>query len=208
APPPSIARETTSAVPEGAPAPPADPRLAMPSPASRQRRSPASSASSETARPPSMPASWTTPSRAPACTSVMARSCRTDGIAAGRSQMCSPAQIAARTTTIQRASGHREGAVRFMVAPFRLGPSRTTMASHSGLRNRGHFACDRCILNLLLCVIVLNMTSIDALDAQIILALDDDPDATILSLARTLGIARNTVHARLRRLAEDGTLKP
>ncbi len=52
------------------------------------------------------------------------------------------------------------------------------------------------------------MTSIDALDAQIILALDDDPDATILSLARTLGIARNTVHARLRRLAEDGTLKP
>jgi DNA-binding Lrp family transcriptional regulator len=57
-------------------------------------------------------------------------------------------------------------------------------------------------------VIMLNMTSIDALDAQIILALDDDPDATILSLARTLGIARNTVHARLRRLAEDGTLKP
>jgi DNA-binding Lrp family transcriptional regulator len=53
-----------------------------------------------------------------------------------------------------------------------------------------------------------HMTSIDALDAQIILALDDDPDATILSLARTLGIARNTVHARLRRLAEDGTLKP
>lgn len=82
------------------------------------------------------------------------------------------------------------------------------MASHSELRNRGHFACDRCLLNLLLCVIVLNMTSIDALDAQIILALDDDPDATILSLARTLGIARNTVHARLRRLAEDGTLKP
>jgi len=55
---------------------------------------------------------------------------------------------------------------------------------------------------------MLNMTSIDALDAQIILALDGDPDATILSLARTLGIARNTVHARLRRLAEDGTLKP
>ncbi len=55
---------------------------------------------------------------------------------------------------------------------------------------------------------MLNMTSIDALDAQIILALDDDPDATILSLARTLGVARNTVHARLRRLAEDGALKP
>jgi DNA-binding Lrp family transcriptional regulator len=52
------------------------------------------------------------------------------------------------------------------------------------------------------------MTGIDALDARIILALDDDPDATILSLSRVLGIARNTVHARLRRLAEDGALKP
>jgi DNA-binding Lrp family transcriptional regulator len=50
--------------------------------------------------------------------------------------------------------------------------------------------------------------SIDGLDARIILALDDDPDATILSLSRTLGIARNTVHARLRHLAEDGALKP
>lgn len=55
---------------------------------------------------------------------------------------------------------------------------------------------------------MLNMTGIDALDARIILALDDDPDATILALSRTLGIARNTVHARLRRLATDGTLKP
>jgi DNA-binding Lrp family transcriptional regulator len=52
------------------------------------------------------------------------------------------------------------------------------------------------------------MTSIDALDARIILALDDDPDATILALSRTLGIARNTVHARLRRLTESGALKP
>jgi DNA-binding Lrp family transcriptional regulator len=55
---------------------------------------------------------------------------------------------------------------------------------------------------------MLNMTSIDALDARIILALDDDPDATILALSQTLGIARNTVHARLRRLTEDGALKP
>jgi len=52
------------------------------------------------------------------------------------------------------------------------------------------------------------MTSIDALDARIILALDDDPDATILALSRALGIARNTVHARLRHLAEDGALRP
>jgi len=55
---------------------------------------------------------------------------------------------------------------------------------------------------------MLSMTRIDALDARIILALDDDPDATILALSRTLGIARNTVHARLRRLAADGALKP
>ena len=55
---------------------------------------------------------------------------------------------------------------------------------------------------------MLSMVGIDALDARIILALDDDPDATILSLSRTLGIARNTVHARLRRLAADGALKP
>jgi DNA-binding Lrp family transcriptional regulator len=55
---------------------------------------------------------------------------------------------------------------------------------------------------------MLNMTSIDALDARIILALDDDPDATILALSRALGIARNTVHARLRHLAEDGALRP
>jgi DNA-binding Lrp family transcriptional regulator len=52
------------------------------------------------------------------------------------------------------------------------------------------------------------MARIDALDARIILALDDDPDATILALSRALGIARNTVHARLRRLAADGALKP
>jgi DNA-binding Lrp family transcriptional regulator len=55
---------------------------------------------------------------------------------------------------------------------------------------------------------MLSMARIDAVDARIILALDDDPDATILSLSRTLGIARNTVHARLRRLAADGALKP
>jgi DNA-binding Lrp family transcriptional regulator len=52
------------------------------------------------------------------------------------------------------------------------------------------------------------MVSIDALDARIILALDDDPDATILALSRSLGVARNTVHARLRRLAGEGALKP
>jgi DNA-binding Lrp family transcriptional regulator len=37
---------------------------------------------------------------------------------------------------------------------------------------------------------------------------DDDPDATILGLSQALGVARNTVHARLRRLAAEGSLKP
>jgi DNA-binding Lrp family transcriptional regulator len=55
---------------------------------------------------------------------------------------------------------------------------------------------------------MLSMVSIDALDARIILALDDDADATILALSRTLGVARNTVHARLRRLSATGALKP
>jgi len=55
---------------------------------------------------------------------------------------------------------------------------------------------------------MLTVAHLDTLDARIILALDDDPDATILALAQTLGIARNTVHARLRRLTADGALKP
>lgn len=43
--------------------------------------------------------------------------------------------------------------------------------------------------------------AIDSLDARILLALDDDPDATTLGVARRLGVARNTVQARLKRLA-------
>lgn len=45
------------------------------------------------------------------------------------------------------------------------------------------------------------MNPLDALDARILLALDEEPEATTLGLARALGVARNTVHARLRRLA-------
>ncbi|HET7723208.1 MAG TPA: Lrp/AsnC family transcriptional regulator, partial [Propionibacteriaceae bacterium] len=48
---------------------------------------------------------------------------------------------------------------------------------------------------------MLIVSLIDPQDARILLALDDDPDATTLGLARSLGIARNTIHARLRRLA-------
>lgn len=50
------------------------------------------------------------------------------------------------------------------------------------------------------------MTSVDATDARILLALDEDPEATVLALAGTLGLARNTVHARLRRLRESGAV--
>lgn len=55
---------------------------------------------------------------------------------------------------------------------------------------------------------MLNMHLIDALDAEILLTLDRDPQATVLSLSRTLGVARNTVHARIKRLVSDGTLAP
>ena len=48
---------------------------------------------------------------------------------------------------------------------------------------------------------MISMSLIDPLDARILLALDDDPAATILSLSRTLGVARNTVQARLKRRA-------
>ena len=50
------------------------------------------------------------------------------------------------------------------------------------------------------------MRSMDALDARILLALDDDPDGTTLALARRLGIARNTLQARMRRLQATGAI--
>ncbi|GAA2182278.1 Lrp/AsnC family transcriptional regulator [Brooklawnia cerclae] len=52
-----------------------------------------------------------------------------------------------------------------------------------------------------------NPTSgIDSVDARILLALDADPTASVLALSHTLGLARNTVHARLKRLENQGTL--
>ena len=51
------------------------------------------------------------------------------------------------------------------------------------------------------------METLDSLDARIMLALDEDPEATTLALARTLGVARNTVHARLARITRAGLLK-
>lgn len=52
------------------------------------------------------------------------------------------------------------------------------------------------------------MRPLDRTDARILLALDDDPAATVVALAERLGLARNTVQARLRRLEADGALAP
>ncbi|PPF43114.1 AsnC family transcriptional regulator [Pseudoclavibacter sp. AY1F1] len=48
----------------------------------------------------------------------------------------------------------------------------------------------------------------DALDARIIRALDRHSGASVLALSRELGVARNTVHARLMRLEREGMLAP
>ena len=44
------------------------------------------------------------------------------------------------------------------------------------------------------------MPDLDGTDARIVIALDDDPQATVVALARRLSLARNTVQARLQRL--------
>lgn len=50
--------------------------------------------------------------------------------------------------------------------------------------------------------------TLDSTDARILTALDDDPHASVLGLSRALGLARNTVHARLRRLEAGDALGP
>ncbi len=47
----------------------------------------------------------------------------------------------------------------------------------------------------------------DATDAQIFLALDDDPRRAVVSLAEELGLARRTVQTRLAHLEGDGLLR-
>jgi DNA-binding Lrp family transcriptional regulator len=48
--------------------------------------------------------------------------------------------------------------------------------------------------------------SLDATDARLMLALTQDPRATVLSLAATVGLARNTVQARLAHYDSRGVL--
>ena len=50
------------------------------------------------------------------------------------------------------------------------------------------------------------MLSIDKLDVALLGALTRDARAGVVELAATLGVARNTVQSRLRRLEEDGLL--
>ncbi|WP_369054676.1 Lrp/AsnC family transcriptional regulator [Kineococcus terrestris] len=47
---------------------------------------------------------------------------------------------------------------------------------------------------------------LDTIDARILLALDEDPRATVLGLSRQLQLARGTVQAHLERLETDGVL--
>jgi DNA-binding Lrp family transcriptional regulator len=52
------------------------------------------------------------------------------------------------------------------------------------------------------------MADVDATDARILLALGQDPRASVMALSQQLGLARNTVQARLTRLERDGVLAP
>ncbi|MDQ4501960.1 Lrp/AsnC family transcriptional regulator [Sinomonas sp. ASV322] len=51
------------------------------------------------------------------------------------------------------------------------------------------------------------MSTIDTLDRRLILALIEDPRAQIAELAQRLGVARNTVQSRLRRLERTEVLR-
>jgi DNA-binding Lrp family transcriptional regulator len=53
-----------------------------------------------------------------------------------------------------------------------------------------------------------NMPDMDATDARLLLALAGDPRASVMALSQRLGLARNTVQARLARLEGSGALAP
>lgn len=53
---------------------------------------------------------------------------------------------------------------------------------------------------------VCHMHRLDALDARILLARDSSPDAPLIEIGARLGVSRNTVHARLKRLRDRGAL--
>src|SRR4051812_44566720 len=51
-----------------------------------------------------------------------------------------------------------------------------------------------------------NVPDVDATDARLLLALNEDPRASVMALSQRLGLARNTVQARLARLESGGVL--
>jgi len=51
-----------------------------------------------------------------------------------------------------------------------------------------------------------NVPDVDATDARLLLALAEDPRASVMALSQRLGLARNTVQARLARLESNGAL--
>jgi DNA-binding Lrp family transcriptional regulator len=53
-----------------------------------------------------------------------------------------------------------------------------------------------------------DMADVDATDARLLLALGEDPRASVMALSQRLGLARNTVQARLARLETNGVLAP
>jgi DNA-binding Lrp family transcriptional regulator len=53
-----------------------------------------------------------------------------------------------------------------------------------------------------------NVPELDATDARLLLALGEDPRASVSALSQRLGLARNTVQARLTRLESNGVLGP
>lgn len=55
--------------------------------------------------------------------------------------------------------------------------------------------------------IVTNKPLVDAIDARIIKALSDDPRATVIALADTARVSRNTVQARLSKLESQDVLR-
>jgi DNA-binding Lrp family transcriptional regulator len=50
--------------------------------------------------------------------------------------------------------------------------------------------------------------TLDATDARLLLALAEDPRASVMALSQRLGLARNTVQVRLSRLEQAGALAP
>lgn len=52
-----------------------------------------------------------------------------------------------------------------------------------------------------------NVQSIDELDARLILELEREPRVGVMELARRLGVARGTAHARLEKLQRSGVIK-